>query len=387
MGNGWRRAVCLFAAVTMLTGCWDRRELEERTSVVAIAVDAVPGKEELYRVTVQIPIPIKIIGSGGKGGGTSENVVKIMSVTGRTMLDAMSNLQRRLNQRLFIGHTRVLAISEEVARKGMRHIMDSFRRDPQIRRLMWPIIVKGEASTLLKIKPKLVQVPVVYLMDLIESGSKLEIIPDQTLGDYFIQTSNKTMNPYLNYVEASADQVKWIGLAVFSGQRMVGVLNDMQSWVLLQLRNKEKGGDVVIPMPGYKGEFVTFRPHFISTKLHVLEHYGSSGQTHHDTHGARYTVELQGDIVEMTNPLQMDPKAYIQEMQKLIKQEMEKRARNLIRILQKEYRSDVLKLGSSLRAHHYHDYWKKHDWNKEFPNFPIQVEYIIKLRRLGMETQ
>jgi hypothetical protein len=34
----------------------------------------------------------------------------------------LSNIQKRLNQQLFMGHTRVVAISEEIAREGLiRH--------------------------------------------------------------------------------------------------------------------------------------------------------------------------------------------------------------------------------------------------------------------------
>lgn len=120
MAKHWCRFAVLLVFITMLTGCWDRRELEERTSVLAVAVDIVEGREDLYKMTVQIPIPIKIAGSSGQGGGGNSDAVKIMSVTGRTVTDAANNLQLRLNQKLFLGHTRVLAISEEVAKEGFR---------------------------------------------------------------------------------------------------------------------------------------------------------------------------------------------------------------------------------------------------------------------------
>lgn len=381
MAKGWLGLAVLCVCVSLLTGCWDRRELEERTSVLAIAVDMVEGQEELYRLTVQIPIPIKIAGSSGQGGGGNADAVKIMSVTGRTILDANNNLQIRLNQKLFLGHTRVLAVSEEVARKGIGDIMDSFRREPQIRRLMWPIVVKGEAATLLKIKPQLAQVPVGFLMDLIENGAKMGTIPDQTLGDYFNQTSNKTMEPFLNYVQASATEVRWRGVAVFRGHKMVGTLNEVQSWSFLQLRNEERGGDVVIPLPGTDNGYVTFRPHFVKTRLDL------KGRNNKGALAAMFSCELQGDIVEVTANTNMSPEVFIQKMQSLIKKEMEERAKKLFHQLQKEYNSDILKLGLALRAHHYRDYWEKHDWKKDFKNFPIGVDYTIKIRRLGLEMQ
>ncbi|MEJ8547765.1 Ger(x)C family spore germination protein [Brevibacillus borstelensis] len=382
-----RVSVCcllLFLMMSLLTGCWDRRELEERTSVIAIGIDMVEGKKNMYKLTVQIPIPIKIAGSSGQGGGGNKDAVKIMSVTGKTVVDASNNLQQRLNQRIFLGHTRVLAISEEVARRGIDDIIDAFRRDPQIRRLMWPVIVQGKASDLLEMKPGLIQIPVVFLMDLIENGTKMGIIPDQTMGEYLIQTSNETMQPMLNYVKAYKDDVKWKGVAVFRGQKMVGSLNDIQTWPLLQLRDEKRGGDVVVPLPGTKGGYVAFRPHFVTTKLKMNGSH-AAGQKHHNGHAVTYFCEVQGDIVEMTQKPQGSPEEVIRMLQKLFKEEMEKRARKMLDILQNQYNSDILKLGLALRGHHYNDYWRHHNWFKDFKEFPIDVKYTVKLRRLGME--
>lgn len=371
----------LVSMLLFITGCWDRRELEERTSVLAIAIDRAESDEQLYQLTVQIPIPIKIAGSSGQGGGGNADAVKIMSVTGRTVADAANNLQMRLNQRLFLGHTRVLAVSEEIARKGIQDIMDNFRREPQIRRLMWPIVVKGKASSLLEIKPDLAQIPVVFLMDLIENGSKMGTIPDQTLGDYFNQTSNKTMEPFLNFVEASKKEVTWKGVAVFRGHKMVGTLDRIQTWSLLQLRDKKKGGDIIIPLPGTKEGYVTFRPHFVAKKLKIVQ--ANAKEALHAT----FHCEVQGDIVELTEDLHISPEKFIVQMQALIKKELENRAKKMLGSLQKQYNSDILKLGLSLRATHYRDYWETHDWNEDFKDFPIHVIYTIKLRRLGMEMQ
>jgi len=266
MGKAWASLCCLLLFMTLLTGCWDRRELEERTSVIALGIDLVEGRQNLYKLTVQIPIPIKIAGSSGQGGGGNKDAVKIMSVTGKTVTDAVNNLQQRLNQRIFLGHTRVLAISEDVARRGMDDIIDSFRRDPQIRRLMWPVVVQGRAADLLEMKPGLIQIPVVFLMDLIENGTKMGTIPDQTMGEYLIQTSNETLQPMLNYVQAYKDDVKWKGVAVFRDQKMVGSLNDIHTWALLQLRDEKRGGDVIVPLPGKGGGYISFRPHFVRRK-------------------------------------------------------------------------------------------------------------------------
>ncbi len=381
-----RYLVALLLALSLLLGgCWDRRELEERISVVALGIDIAERKPNLYKLTVQIPIPTKIAGSGAGGGGGGKGggaPVRVMSSTGHTVLEAIGNLQKRLNQKIFIGHTRVVAISEAVARKGMREITDGFRRDPEMRRLLWPIVVKKDAAHLLKVNPKLAQVPVVYIMDMIESGTKTGAIPAQTLGNFYIQYSSEPLEPYLNYMETRTDEIIWKGVAVFHKDRMVGVLPEAQTWVLNQLRDNRQGGDVVIAVPGQKGKYFTVRPHFVRTKLRIDKTGNGNGGLQ-----ARYVCRMQCDLIEATIPLDFTNDRAIRKYEQLVRQEMEKRAAKLIGMLQNEFKSDILKLGLSLRAHHYHDYWVNHNWEQEFPRFPISVQYDVYIRRIGMEVK
>ena len=162
----WRHFVgttLIILCLCMLAGCWDRQELEERVSVVAIAIDkteeTADGTQDKYTVTVQIPIPIKIVGGGGgEGGGEGGmDTVQVMSATGFSFHHALINLQKRLSQELFLGHVRVILISEEVAREGVQDIIDSLRRNQQIRRLLWLAITKNKAADGLTIKTSLKQ--------------------------------------------------------------------------------------------------------------------------------------------------------------------------------------------------------------------------------------
>lgn len=372
----------LLACMFILTGCWDRRELEERTSFLAIAIDTAKDNPELYKITVQIPIPIKISGSGGSGGGKAGESVRIMSSTGKTILDAANNMQKRLNQRIFLGHARVVAISEEIAREGLRDITDGFRRDPQMRRLLWPIVVKGEASELLRIQPKLAQIPIVYVMDMLESGTRTQIMPDQTLGNFYIRTSSSHMQPYLNYVEVANNEVIWKGTAVFQEDKMVGILPDIQTWVLMQLTENEHGGDILVPIKGTKDKFLTVHPKLVTTKIKAVNDPNARGG-----HRVTYLCKVQGDVVETTFQPSFKDEDNIEIYQKIVKEELEQRAKKLLTLLQKQYKTDVLNLGSVMRAHHYRDFWVMHNWKEDFPKMPISVEYDVRIRRLGMEMQ
>lgn len=370
---------------TVTAGCWDRRELEERTSVVAMSIDRVDEKEQsLVKLSVQIPIPIKIVGSGGGGGEGGKSAVKVMSATGYSMADAMRNLQQRLNQQLFYGHTRVVAISEAVAREDLSAIVDSLRRSPQMRRLLWMVITPQEAVKLLEADPKLEQIPIVYVMDLMENGSKSGIVPDITLGRWFIDRSSSGSDAMANYIQSTPREVKWHGLALFNDDKMVGHLEEDLSWVLMQVKNKQIGGDVTISCPqnasqgGGVGSYLTAHPKKVHVKTTVAPYQNTFKMT--------VDVMVEDDIVESMCNADFSKEESYRLVEKALAAEMNSRAQKMVEKVQGEYGVDVFGMGNKVRAN-YMKQFEQLDWKKEFPKTKIEVRYTVEVRRVGMKMQ
>lgn len=374
----WVLLACLLGFQLLITGCWDRREIEERTSVVGIAIDKSKEHPSHLLVTVQIPIPIKIAGaSGGKAGG-GKQAVRVMSSEGKTVVEAFQNLQKRLNQELFYGHTRVIAIGEAAAREGVNHIFDPFRRDPQIRRLLWPLIVKGEARDLLKAGPNLEQIPIVYVMTLIENGAKSGRIPDMNLGKFYIDLTSKTRDPYLNYVEVNDDDIRWEGVAVFRGVRMVGVLPGQDTWQMLRIRERKSGGNITFPYQGNPSQLITLNTEFVKSRNEI---------SYVDGHVVSKTrITLEGNLLEKTFGSNLFKEEEIAKMEQDAAKYLEKEAKAVIAKLQNQYHSDILGLGSKIRSFE-PNIWKKLDWKQDYPKAEILVSYDMKIRNMGMEMR
>lgn len=369
----------VWSILLLLTGCWDQREIEERTSVVAVGIDKAENNPKLLKVSIQIPIPIKIAGGGGQGGGGGgKEAVKVMSSTGFTMIEAFGNLQKRLNQELFYGHTRVIAIGEAAAKDGLKDITDVFRRDPQLRRLLWPLVVKGEAIDLLKANPQLEQIPTVYTMSLIENGAKIGRIPDMNLGEFYIDLSSKIRAPFLNYIEVTNDDIKWNGLAIFHGDKMIGTLNSDETWEIIRLREKKNGGSISFPYKGDPAQLVSIRMEYIKMK----DHYSYvDGRLQ-----ARLRVFVEVDLLGKTFESNFSNPEEIKNLETSASTYLESKTKAVITKLQNQYHSDIIGVGSKVKAFH-PSIWKKLDWEEDFSKADIQVTYDVKLRRTGMEME
>lgn len=364
------------------TGCWDRRELEERISAIAISIDRAEPSEEgqpMYLVSIQIPIPVRIAGGAEAQGEGGADAVKVVSSTGFTVAHAFGNIQKRMNQQLFMGHTRVIAVSKEIAREGVKELIDGFRRDPAIRRLLWFIVVEGEAVELLRSDPKIEQIPTVFIMSLMENGAKSGMIPDITLGRFYISVSNPSLQPILNYVRASKEDISWIGVALFDNQKMIGELTAKESWFLLHLRNENTGGNLLIfPDRGDQREHMVIRPMQIDTsnKIQIVD-----GKVK-----AHYEVNMQANIIEKNFDIDLSDSKNIEKLARVTEEALEEEAKKLIDLLQKKYKIDSIKLGQQIKSYHYSD-WQKMNWKEEFPKADISVSYRVEFRRIGMQMR
>ena len=372
------RVILLLLILPLLSGCWDRREIEERTMVVAIGLDIVEDNPELLSVSVQIPIPLKISGSGsGSGGGDGKEAVAIMEEQGRTVLEAIQKLQNRLNQKIFFGQTRILAFGEGLARKGLRTVSDPFRRDPEIRRLLWPIVVKGRASELLRSKPELDQIPSVYIMGMFENGTKMGTIPDMNLGNFFVDLSTNGREPYINYLDIDKNDIKWNGVALFRGDQMVGTLTPEETWQMLRIDDEKDGGDLVFAFDGREDRLVTVSTELIKSRKAVTQLQ--------DGVKVHYKVHMEGNLLEKTFGKDLFDAEDIRMIERDANEYLERNSKQMIQKLQ-QYNSDAMGIGKDIQAFH-PAIWKKVDWSKAFPTADITVDFMFELRNTGMEME
>jgi spore germination protein KC len=360
--------------VALLTGCWDQREIEERTSVLALAVDQDPAG---YKVSVQVPNPLKIFGAGGGGGGGGEEAVQMLTGKGKTLMEAMNDIQNQTNQEVFLGHARLVLIGEKVAKKGILPFMDGFRRHPLIRRRLWPLVVKGEARSVLQVKTKLEQVPTVYIMDMVDSGVRDGSMADMTMGRIFKALFNPALNPYLNYIKAEKDTVRWLGLALFKKDKMVGMLNTQESAILLQAKESKTGDPISVPCPDGKGEIV-FQPTRVKTKYQINKTKGNVR--------IHVRILVNGEISEKTCPIDLSQDGHIEKVENTVGQWYERMGNSVLRKTQKEWKTDLFGFGNEIRAFH-PDIWKSLNWNKQYPNAQIDLKYQVEIRRFGLDAK
>lgn len=164
--------LCLF-----LTGCYNYKELNKIAIVSSISIDK---KENNYLVGAQV-LNVK-----PKDDTNSSNVI-VYEEEGKTIEEALRNITKKSNKKLYGGHLSKLVISEEVAKDGIIDIVDLFQRLPEIKDEFTIAVSKGiEANKVIKVMTSPESIPADFVKNVIDSADVDSAITHSSKLDEFI---------------------------------------------------------------------------------------------------------------------------------------------------------------------------------------------------------
>ncbi|MCY9662187.1 Ger(x)C family spore germination protein [Paenibacillus chondroitinus] len=387
----------------LLTGCWDRLEIEDRAVVLAIGIDeAKPGDEKetsnathllnqessnkgLIRVTVQIAVPGRIpLGTGGDTGGPADQKpVWVLTSVGNTIEDGLMNLQQQLADRLFYGHLRVIVLSETVAKKGIQNENDFFRRQPQVRRTVWMVVSKGAAADIMNATPQLERVPSLYLLATLEHAREMGKLPNIFLGVFFSASSAKGQEGTVPYLELKKESnIELAGMAYFKNDKMVGTTTALQIGHYMAIKQLNPGGYSILQEMPNSHTNVIFKTTHRKSKITTTIKNGKVFAT--------IRCQVEGDLTEKSDEKVLVTKNNLIQLEEKIKKDAEKGFVKFIQQTQEDG-SDIFGFGEFVRATQ-PAYWNKEiktkeKWESKYREMNVDVSMHVKIRRIGTKTK
>lgn len=231
----------------LLPGCWDRTEINDLAIVTGIGLDKKNDKG--IELSIEMFIP-KIAGGGqamggGGGGGGGGGETLIRTGEGKTIADAVANLQEKLPRRIFWGHSKVIVISEKLAKKGIREPIDYLARQPQPRLRSYVFVSKSKAKDVMALLPPLERSSAEVLREFSES----KVLMHTTLKDLLqmlISDAGAAAIPMIDILppQKGLSELETIGYvnktAVFKKDKMIGHIDDSLSLPICWKSNWKK---------------------------------------------------------------------------------------------------------------------------------------------------
>ncbi|WP_051331229.1 Ger(x)C family spore germination protein [Aneurinibacillus terranovensis] len=380
-----KRFFILFLLCFMLTGCWDRHEINDVAFVIATGIDKVKNQ---YQVSFQIPLPSQLGGAGSKGGGGGtaggNKNYYLDAARDTTVSGAIRKQQESLSRLLNFSHRRVLLIGEALAKSGVQESLDVVARNSINRLNAFLVVTKGQARDLLNADAPIEQFPAEMVRELAQGATKRPY----TTKDFIeaqLSPGNDSIAPYFSVVKSNPGpkgkpqtMIKLDGFAVFNGDRETGVLKEEQATALLIAMNQARSPfSVKISPPSGKGSLDVLVTENNTQITPVMEQNQMK---------IRILFRGKGAIVENQSLFDIDTSGeQLDKLQQMTNRKFKSIMQQTINDLQNKYQSDPAGFGEAIYRkypHVWHESLEK-DWKTHYRNLQISVESLVRLENMG----
>lgn len=263
--------------ILFLTGCWDRKELNELGLVLATGLDKDNNTGKIS-ITAQVVRP----GALKKQGGSEEPPIELVTAKGNTVFEAIRNITKQFDRRGYYAHNKVLVIDEQLAKSGLDPFLDFFERSQEMRRLVWVMVAKNTtAKQILGVKHGIENVQATYLDNIIKRRITNSEVTAVNLLEFLKKVSGSGINPITGVMEIveqinlpaeekkgnATKGVRLSGTAVFKKDKLVGYLDDTETRGLNWVTGKVKSGIINVPALTEKDKLIAIEIKRASSKI------------------------------------------------------------------------------------------------------------------------
>jgi spore germination protein KC len=397
----WDRIVIITCITCLLSGCFDQTELEQQAFVIAVGIDQTDEQGQ-YNITFQIAQ-----GQLGRGANESSEIrEKNVTIEASDIISAKSTANTLVAREINLDQTKVLIISEELARSGeLINVLQATTRAAAFRRGVQLIITRENASDFLANNdPPLEIKPHKYYQLMIQQSKSTGLIPDADihrffqitegdadlfLGIYATATKLKDQKQgeedefYTGQVPQKGEQdTQFIGSAVFKEGKMIDTLTGEETRLALMLDNTISMNDILVSLPDPKSDVHRISARFIRERKASI-HVKMDGQNQ-----AEINVNVPFHIELLAVPSLVDygsDAANLQLLEKMIEEKYNQEVLALIKKSQETYRAEPFYW--SLYARRYFktiSEYEEADWNNNiYPNANVKVSFDMEAIRFG----
>ncbi|HEX3047623.1 MAG TPA: Ger(x)C family spore germination protein [Bacillota bacterium] len=360
----------LFTLLT-LSGCWDVDDINKRSVVLALGLDLTP--EGRIRVSAQVPVIRDIYAPYISGGQAAPKPFQVVSGEADSSFGAVPEFQSKTIRSLFYGQIQAVIISADLAKRGLKPLVDFLERHPKIPPQAWVILSRGRAEDFLNTPLYSKEIPSLALQIFFHSMSKSDRaypLQETEIVKAFTTGLEDAYMPLIA-VDPAKREYNIDGLGVFHRDRLVGELSGAETRMFGFLSGRTGNAYPSIHLDNENK--ATFREVKASTKVKAIPK-GQEIEFLFKTRARGYLVELTNAKANLSLK---DIREIEQKTERAVKAEMLKTLRHL-----QELNSDILGLGELVRATQ-PEVWRRIDWEREFPRIGVKVDFKFNIERTG----
>ncbi len=370
-----KTAACLLLIVvfsSLLGGCWNYRSLSEMAITSGVAVDRDPntGLYHLCMEVVDLTAPVKEKGVQSR----------LIESDGETLFDAVRNAKKRIVNKVFFGHMKLVVFSEDLVRNtDISTLVDFFLRDAECREMMSVAVSREPTAKDLLTIYGIGQPLVAYeIQKIIEEDQKVTAsTSNMELFEIYNILSGEgielTLPAFHNTVNDGEPASEADGIAVFKGERFVGYLTPQESKCFLFVTNQLHGGVITCSSKSPDGP--------IDTTLEISD---NKTKLSFDNKDGQVTVNVETEtdtfLNEAYEPLDALDPVTIKTIEMYASQRVMQNICEMIDRVRKDYNSDIFGFGNMIYRQDPNLWRSMADrWDEIFPALTVNVKCKVNI--------
>jgi len=369
----------LLLSSLLLSGCYNRLEVNDTVGVVGYGVDIKGGQKAF---SAQLALPKQREGGAAPTGPQS----MIISETGQGFAEAARRVLLYLPRVPLWSMTDTMIMSEKLARKDIGLVIDFFARNRFLRNNLFLFLSKGTTPVdIMQVKVPPEDYSALALEKIIRNQEKqLGIYMPVTLKDFLYKSGTPGIEPVIPQViiekKGEKEKLKLEGTAVFRGRKMVGSLNEQESRGLRYLSPKMiSGGLFIIKSPDSKNNDMDMLENAVTLEL-IRSRAKVKPVISGDRIKMKIKIEAEGNFYEQSNTVDLSS----QEMIKKLEEEANKAIKRDIQACidqAQSLNSDILGWGLSISRCCPQEWEQlKDNWPQDFVRVESEISVDYKIR-------
>ncbi|MBD8837212.1 MULTISPECIES: Ger(x)C family spore germination protein [Paenibacillus] len=374
--------------MVVVTGCWNSKELNEISVVIALGIDTV---DDQYEISLQVVDPSQM----SRNRAMERSPTIVFSSRADTLFEAIRKLTTESSRKMYMSHLKFVIFDENTARKGIKKPLDFLFRDHEVRPDFHLAIVRGSSAKdavsfvaptevlpamdmykALKVSEKTwAPTSAVDVKDLLQRLTKDGIEPVLT----GIRLNNLNKGLTIDNVKKSPQHVNYLftGIGVFQGDRLTGWIEESKSKAFTYISNRVSSTVASVSCPNSEGKFAF---EVIHNNVKIIPKI-KDNEPH-----ITLEVDTEANIGEVTCNADLKDEKTFNAFQDAGREEQEKILKEGIQNAQ-QIGSDIFGFGEAFHRKYPYEWHKwKADWTRKFQNLQVDINLRYRLNRVGKIT-
>ncbi|WP_100487251.1 Ger(x)C family spore germination protein [Sporolactobacillus pectinivorans] len=381
-------AVLIMTCILLLTGCWDKKELNQLAIVMAMGFDK-DAKTGQINLTLQVIRPSAI---NRQQSGSQEAPYDIVSASGNTMFEALKEANKKLDRKFFFSHLKIIIVGERAARSGLSDLLDFVTRTYEMRTNTWLLVTRDDVGHLLEIKHGIESIQATYMEELIRTQMPYMTVTSTDTTHFIKKITVNGIGPVTGVfsiqnergISATDDQpelrqgIILSGTAVFKKDKLSGYLNTNETRGLNYLTDTSKSDYLHVPSVGDKQKKIEIEVKKVKSKIDPVKVNKKTV----------FNIEVYavGNIVEDDNATDILDQKQLSFVNREIEGSIQNTIQSILDKTQKQLKTDVIGFGRAFEIK-YPAEWKKirKKWAVSFPDAAYRISVKTRINQTGMQ--